>query len=642
MLMVTMPSLSSVAFLTSNILVFTFASVLSTTGQTVVLDGVSYYLPAEIVATLDASALPRKIKDASLTPLTVVTTDSASYDAQTFEATISNFITTDDVFSAGFLESVYVQYIGQQSYGFSPKLDNVRNVTDAVWSSAISQNADIPNGPYFVTSSGALHQAWRLYSDFADTFSETLFPAADGTFHTLPANLPGQALAVAVPSRLYYTKTTNKPLAGVRLGVKDIFDIDGIRTSNGNRAWYRLYPPVNETAPIVQRLIDAGAVVIGKMKTSQFANGEAPTADWVDYHSPFNPRGDGYQDPSSSSSGPGAGAAAYEWLDLTLGSDTGDSIRAPSNVQGIYGNRPTHDLVELKGAMPLAPELDTPGFLTRDPILWAEASRVMYAGNITSSPARPTRIVTTGFPMNATKPGDQLLINFLEQITTFTKANVTAIAIPEVWAATSNVNITLESYLNITYPIIIAQQQVKRIRDPFYADYAAANDGRRPFINPAPLARWAFGETFPPTQLAEENRKRSIFSDWFASEILAADKETCSDGFMLYVGSQATVKYRNSYRGAPKPPTGWSNAMMSTFWGGPDFVVPIGEATYFSNITQHEEQLPVTVNIMAARGCDGLIFDLVRDLVEVGILKPSVAGRSNVGGGEVLLKRSDE
>jgi Asp-tRNA(Asn)/Glu-tRNA(Gln) amidotransferase A subunit family amidase len=637
-----MPPLSSVAFLASNVLVSAFASVLSTTGQTVVLDGISYYIPAETVATLDASSLPQKVKGADLTPLTVIATGSFSYNAEAFETAISNFTSSDDVFCAGFLESVYVQYTGQQSYGFSPQLTSVQNVTDAVWSSTVSLNTSIPNGPYFLTSSGAVHQAWRLYSDFADTFSETLFSAADGTFHTLPANLPGQALAVAVPSRLYYTKTADKPLAGVRLGVKDIFDIAGVRTSNGNRAWYRLYPPANETALIVQRLIDGGAVIVGKMKTSQFANGEAPTADWVDYHSPFNPRGDGYQDPSSSSSGPGAGAAAYDWLDLTLGSDTGDSIRAPSNVQGIYGNRPTHDLVELTGAMPLAPELDTPGFLTRDPLLWAEASKVMYEGNITSPPACPARIVTTGFPTKATKPGDQLLINFLEQVTTFMEANTTAIDIPATWAATSNVNVTLDSYLNITYPIIIAQQQVKRIRDPFYADYAAANDGRRPFINPAPLARWTFGETFPSSQLAEENRKRSIFSAWFASEILAANEETCSDGFLFYVGSQADTKYRNTYRGPPKPPTGWSNAMMSTFWGGPDFVVPIGEATYFSNITQHEEQLPVTVDIMAARGCDGLIFDLVRDLVEAGILKPSVAGRSNVGGGEVLVRRSDE
>lgn len=637
-----MPTLFSFALLASNVLIPAFASVLSTTGRTVVLDGVSFYVPAESVATLETSSLPDKVKDADLTPLTVVTTDSSSYDAQAFEAAVSKFTSIDDVFSAGFLESVYVQYTGSQSETFSPKVSNVRNVTDVVWSSAVSQNTSIPNGPYFLTSSGAVHQAWRLYSDFADTFSETLFPAADGTFLTLPANLPGQALAVAVPSRLYYTKKADKPLAGVRLGVKDIFDIAGIRTSNGNRAWYRLYPPANESALVVQRLVDAGAVIVGKMKTSQFANGEAPTADWVDYQSPFNPRGDGYQDPGSSSSGPAAGAAAYDWLDLTLGSDTGDSIRAPSNVQGIYGNRPTHDMVELKGAMSLAPELDTPGFLTRDPLLWAEASKIMYAPNITSPSARPARILASGFPTNATKPGDQLLINFLEQITAFIQANTTAIDIHSAWKATSNVNVTLNSYLNITYPIIIAQQQIKNLRDPFYADYAAAHDGRRPFINPSPMARWAFGESFPPTQLAEENRKRAIFSSWFANEILPANEETCSEGFMFYVGSEADIKYRNVYRGSPKPPTGWTNAMMSTFWGGPDFVVPIGEATYFSNITQHEEQLPVTVDIMAAKGCDGLIFDLVRDLVAAGILKASKAGRSNVGGGEILLRRVDE
>lgn len=60
----------------------------------------------------------------------------------------------------------------------------------------------------------------------------------------------------------------------VRLGVKDIYDIAGVRTSCGSRAYYNLYPERNVTAPAVQRLIDAGAIIVGKMKTSQFANGE--------------------------------------------------------------------------------------------------------------------------------------------------------------------------------------------------------------------------------------------------------------------------------------------------------------------------------------------------------------------------------
>lgn len=65
------------------------------------------------------------------------------------------------------------------------------------------------------------------------------------------------------------------------------------------------------------------------------------SADWVSYHSPFNARGDGYQDPSSSSAGAGAGIGSYSWLDIGLASDTGGSVRGPAQVNGAFGNRPT-------------------------------------------------------------------------------------------------------------------------------------------------------------------------------------------------------------------------------------------------------------------------------------------------------------
>lgn len=225
---------------------------------------------------------------------------------------------------------------------------------------------DVPTGPYLLSTAGDLYQSWRLYADTQEAFTQPLTPSLskEGAYSPLPATVPGIASpGIAVPSRLYYVKTSEKPLAGVRTGIKDIYDIAGVRTGDGNRAFYDLYPPRNTTALVVQRLIDAGAILVGKMKTSQFANGELATADWVDYHEPFNPRGDGYQDTSSSSAGAGSGIGSYPWLDLALGSDTGGSIRGPSQVQGIYGNRPTHGIVPLTGAMPLAPELDTAGFM---------------------------------------------------------------------------------------------------------------------------------------------------------------------------------------------------------------------------------------------------------------------------------------
>lgn len=184
----------------------------------------------------------------------------------------------------------------------------VMSVTAATLSSE-----SIPSGPYFYAEgTGGIYAAYRLYSDFHGAFTESLIQKPDGSFTFLSAGIPGTAsLTVGVPSRLYYTKTADKPLAGVRLGVKDIYDIAGVKTSDGNRAYYNLYPPRNATTVAVQKLIDAGVLIICKQKSSQFANGEEATADWVDYHSPFNPRGDGYQDPSSSSAGAGSSIGSY-------------------------------------------------------------------------------------------------------------------------------------------------------------------------------------------------------------------------------------------------------------------------------------------------------------------------------------------
>lgn len=118
----------------------------------------------------------------------------------------------------------------------------------------------IPPGPYFISPSGDLYQAYRLYSDTEGAFTQPLTPSdkAHGFYAALPATVPGiDAPGVAVPSRLYYTKTASEPLAGVRVGIKDIYDIAGVRTSDGNRAFYELYPLRNVTAEPVQRLINA-------------------------------------------------------------------------------------------------------------------------------------------------------------------------------------------------------------------------------------------------------------------------------------------------------------------------------------------------------------------------------------------------
>jgi len=224
------------------------------------------------------------------------------------------------------------------------------------------------------------------------------------------------------------------------------------------------------------------------MKTSQFANGETATADWVDYHSPFNPRGDGYQDPSSSSSGPGAGEGSYPWLDLSLGSDTGGSIRGPSQVQGLFGNRPSHGLVGLEGVMPLAPQLDTAGFLTRDPTIWTDAAKVLYE-NLTFYSHFPKKLYTVAFPKSAKTGADAVLLSFLDKLEGFLETKSTALNLSTLWESTrpQGVDADLNDFLNLTYPILITKEQTRLVRDPFYAAYGAVHDGRRPFVDPVPL-----------------------------------------------------------------------------------------------------------------------------------------------------------
>lgn len=228
-----------------------------------------------------------------------------------------------------------------------------------------------------------------MYNDENQAFVYGTIPDGKGGFTELSAHVGGAATeTIAVPSRLYYTPTKKQPLAGKRLAVKDIYDVQGLRTGCGNRAYYELYPAKNKTSPAVQRLLDGGMVLVGKAKTSQFANGESPTGDWVDLHAPYNARGDGYQDASSSSTGSGASMGAYSWLDHTIGSDTGGSMRSPAGVNGVFGNRPSHGAVSLDDVMPLSPELDTGGVFARDAKSWAAVGHWWYQ-NYTSVRSSP-------------------------------------------------------------------------------------------------------------------------------------------------------------------------------------------------------------------------------------------------------------
>jgi aspartyl-tRNA(Asn)/glutamyl-tRNA(Gln) amidotransferase subunit A len=149
------------------------------------------------------------------------------------------------------------------------------------------------------------------------------------------------------------------PLHGVAIGVKDIFDTAGVRTTNGS-SFYRDHVPT-EDAESIRRLKAAGAVVIGKCNTHEFAAGSTTNNPW--YGAARNPWSLD-RSPGGSSGGSGAAVAAFLCAAAT-GTDTGGSIRSPAACCGVVGLKPTYGRVSLRGIYPNALSLDHPGPIAR-------------------------------------------------------------------------------------------------------------------------------------------------------------------------------------------------------------------------------------------------------------------------------------
>ena len=152
----------------------------------------------------------------------------------------------------------------------------------------------------------------------------------------------------------------NGPLAGKTLVVKDLYDIAGRKTGNGNPDFYAATDPATETAATVQNLLDAGADVVGIAICDEFFYSLVGAN--AHYGTPQNLRATG-RVPGGSSSG-SAAALAAEMCDFALGSDTGGSVRIPAAFCGLYGIRPTHGRVDLTGGRAMAPSFDTAGWFT--------------------------------------------------------------------------------------------------------------------------------------------------------------------------------------------------------------------------------------------------------------------------------------
>src|SRR6478609_9563124 len=169
------------------------------------------------------------------------------------------------------------------------------------------------------------------------------------------------------------------PLHGIPLGLKDIYETAGIPTTGHSKVMQDHVPKADAFS--VKKLRDAGAVVMGKLATHEFALG-GPSFDlpWPPARNPW----DTTRFTGGSSSGTGASVAAGFVLGGT-GSDTGGSIRGPAAFCGLAGIKPTYGLISRRGILPLAFSLDHAG-----PLAWtAEDCAIMLQAMAGHDPADP-------------------------------------------------------------------------------------------------------------------------------------------------------------------------------------------------------------------------------------------------------------
>jgi len=252
--------------------------------------------------------------------------------------------------------------------------------------------------------------------------------ALDGSLRAFITVTAESALAAAADAERALTSGRPLgPLHGVPLGLKDLYDTAGVRTTGGSRILGDRVPAADAT--VVKRLREAGMIVLGKLNMVEFAYGpEGLNPHYGHARNPWDSAT--HRMAGGSSSGSGVAVAAG-LAPVALGSDTGGSIRIPCSLCGLTGIKPTYGRVSRAGVLPLSWSMDHAGPMTRTAADCALVLRAMAGYD----PADPTTSVLPVPDYTAALTGDVrglrvglLRAFFLESATPDVRAAVEAAA----------------------------------------------------------------------------------------------------------------------------------------------------------------------------------------------------------------------
>ncbi len=370
------------------------------------------------------------------------------------------------------------------------------------------------------------------------------------------------------------------PLAGLTLAVKDIYDIAGQRTGGGNPQKLAEAPVAETTAPSIQRLLDAGARFVGRTQTDELTF--SLMGQNAHYPEPVNPAAPDRVTGGSSSGS--AAAVAGGLADIAIGSDTGGSIRAPASFCGLIGLRPTHGVISLDRAMPLAPSFDTFGWFARDIATYERVANVMLPADNTTRQHHFLNLAS----LDALTLGDREATEYARMV--------------DIIAATLDVPREAPPLVQEIDDLYWSFRKLQAYEA--WATHGAWISASERGLGPGVKERFEFGSKVTDATASEESGKRDAFRDELA-ELLG------DDGILLL----PTVP-----GAAPRKDLGFDDLQayreralrllcLSGLSGFPQITIPLGTV----------DGAPFGISLLGPAGADRQLIELARTILTAAV-----------------------
>ncbi|KAF4336461.1 D-mandelate dehydrogenase [Fusarium beomiforme] len=556
-----------------------------------------------LIHPLKLGTIQETINPDALIPITLLSTEEIFGD---LEGILQLFDSIDDVFVPDF-GSILVEKSGDNS---SQVQVNTRQIYHMDQIKALDGFSELPSGPYFLYGPN-LYQAWRLYDDEFGAFTSGVIPddlKQPDEFQPLTSSsVYGDSVTVPVPSRLYHPQpSSKKPLSGVRVSISDTISLKGTHTSFSSRAWKTLYGNTSgSTAKYAQNLIDQGAVIVGKTKTSQFGTG----AEWIDQQAPWSARGDGYQRMKGGSIGAAAASLGYKWLDRSIGIDDGRELPEA----GIYS-------------------LSQPGNLLADVATTSKYDKArIFSRNLkglldfTASPkselleaSSPTRIIVPddlSAPQKSQKTAISSFVSILQDVL---NAKAEYVDVGKVWEQSPPSEASKEAMQEFMKqaPSRSWCHDYYHSFDKFRHEYEQKFD-KQPFIEATPQFFWNKCKSVTEEENRQDAERLEIYRNWFQENILRAvtTPNAKGDSILILPCGSPKVKHRHDPVAPPTIYEGIDSTTLAPVLGASLLSFPFTQVPYESDISGRTEYQPVCISVLA-QGNDKSVVQLIQKALE--------------------------